>query len=379
LRQNYRPKAQTINKICIMRFLPIILIGLLFTAACKPDSKNKTGDENSRNISPKEKPKAKLLNAELQNKNTTYRTGDIIDFDLNFADSIDAQFCKVFLNRELIDSFALADNTYKWNSSEAKTGKNTLAFELRENGNVSSSSVELVLLSDIKPRQYKYKVVNVYPHDSQAYTQGLFYEDGFLYEATGLRGESTVRRVKLETGEVVRSFSVPSEIFGEGITYYDDKIVQLSWDSGRGFVYRFSDFKLLQEFRYNGEGWGLDHFEGKLYMTDGSHTIRILNDQTYSLIETLDVYDNEGPVQYLNELEFINGKLWANIYRHEKIVIIDPKTGKAEGNINLKRLLPMNDYTSQTDVLNGIAYDKKNNRIFVTGKKWPKLFEIEIY
>ena len=362
-----------------MRFLPIILIGLLLTAACKPDSKIKTEDKSSRNTSPKEKPKVNLLNAELQTENKTYRTGDIIDFDVDFADSIDTQFCKVFLNGEKIDSFSLADNTYKWNSSEAKTGKNTLAFELRENGNVSSSSVELVLLSDIKPRQYKYKVVNVYPHDRQAYTQGLFYKDGFLYEATGLRGESTVRRVKLETGEVLRSFSVPSEIFGEGITYYDDKIVQLSWDSGRGFVYRFSDFELLQEFRYNGEGWGLDHFEGKLYMTDGSHTIRILNDQIYSLIETLDVYDNEGPVQYLNELEFINGKLWANIYRHEKIVIIDPKTGKAEGSINLKRLLPMNDYTSQTDVLNGIAYDKKNNRIFVTGKKWPKLFEIAIY
>jgi glutamine cyclotransferase len=361
-----------------MRFSSIIFIALIFAAACKsePDTESKSNisQEKKSNASPEEN----LISAALKNENQTYRAGDQIQLELTSVDSISARFCKVLVNGEFIDSFALADKVYKWNSSGAKTGRNTLTFELRANGKLSRSSVNIVLLSDIDPRQYKYKVVNVYPHDRQAYTQGLFYKDGFLYEATGLRGESSVRRVKLETGEVVRSFSVPSEIFGEGITYYDDKIVQLSWDSGRGFVYRFSDFKLLHEFRYNGEGWGLDHLNDKLYMTDGSHTIRILNDQTYSLIETLDVYDNEGPVQYLNELEFIEGKLWANIYRHEKIVIIDPETGKVEGTINLKRLLPMNDYTSQTDVLNGIAYDKENDRIFVTGKKWPKLFEIII-
>lgn len=362
-----------------MKSATVLTLSFLMLLACNSESEHTTEKKGKKIETRTETQKRVLLEAEFSDSGKTYRTGDIISVNLNFVDSLPVEFYTVAINAKTTDTLSVSQNFYEWDTSDAKTGENLLSFEIQAETYKSKAELKTVLLSDIKPKDHRYEVVNVFPHDRQAYTQGLFYKDDYLYEATGLRGESSVRKVNLKSGEVIRSFSVPSEIFGEGITYYDDKIVQISWDSGRGFVYRFSDFKLLQEFRYAGEGWGLEHNNNRLYMTDGSHKIRLLNDQTYSLAETLEVYDDKGPVKYLNELEFIKGKLWANIYRHEKIAIIDPETGKVEGYINLKRLLPMNDYTSQTDVLNGIAYDAQNDRIFVTGKKWPKLFEITVH
>lgn len=362
-----------------MKFIQYAFLSLLFFTACDSSENSTTENHNQSTENHNNKPAVTKVSAELTDTEKSHKIGDEISISLSFADSLTDKYCMVEYRDEIIDSLKTEQKEYIWNSSSAKVGNNALNFMLYEDGQKYQSSIQITLFPSKSPESLNYKVIKVFPHDRQAFTQGLFYKDGFLYEATGLRGESTVRKVELQTGEVIRSFAIPTEIFGEGITYYDDKIVQLSWNSGRGFVYRFTDFKLLEEFRYSGEGWGLEHNKGRLYMTDGSHTIRILSDQNYSLIETLEVYDDEGPVQYLNELEFIKGKLWANIYRHEKIAVINPATGEVEAYINLKRLLPMTDYTAQTDVLNGIAYDAEKDRIFVTGKKWPKLFEIEVY
>ena len=267
---------------------------------------------------------------------------------------------------------------YKWNTKETKVGKNIIEVELNKNGKRFRKQKSILLYSDVMPENYTYKVVNVYKHDVKAYTQGLFYDNGFLYEATGLKGESTVRKVKLESGEVFQSFAISKEVFGEGIVLYKDKIIQLSWEAGRGFVYDFASFKLIDEFSYEGEGWGICTDGKYLYMSNGSHQIKVLEDQTYSKINTLEVYDHERPVRYLNEMEYINGYIYANIYQYERIVKVDPSTGKVIAYIDLSGILPMNDYTNKTDVLNGIAYDSSGDRMFVTGKNWPKLFEIKL-
>ena len=357
-------------------FIAVIII--LFFLACSNDKNKKTDKKSLPETIEVTQSKINYLNSKIISDADKYSPGDIIEFEVIVPDSILVESYSVFLNGDKIQTQKATEKKYVWDSKNAQIGKNTITFKITEKKFESESSESIILLPDKKPFDYKYKIVNVYPHDKLAYTQGLFYKDGFLYEATGLRGASTIRKVEIETGEVVQSFAIPKEVFGEGITYFNVMIVQLSWNSGRGFVYNFGNFKLINEFSYAGEGWGIEHYNGKLYMSDGTNVIRVLEGQSYSVIERLEVFDNDGAVNYLNELEIIDGKLWANIYRYEKIAIIDLESGNTEAYINLRRLLPMNDYDSQTDVLNGIAYDKQNDRIFVTGKKWPKLFEIKI-
>ncbi len=245
---------------------------------------------------------------------------------------------------------------------------------------IAVSSVTLVLLSDspvdLEPVHYTYNVVNVYPHDEAAFTQGLVFEDDVLYEGTGLYRQSTLRRVELETGNVTQLYSLPDRFFGEGITIFEDKIIQLTWRSGKGFVYDMDSFDLLQEFEYQTEGWGITHNGSALIMSDGTATLYFLDPETFQTIGQVEVHDEE-PVVFLNELEYIQGKIYANIWKEEKIVIINPQTGQVSGWIDLEGIRDLvNQGTS--DVLNGIAYEPKGDRLFVTGKRWSKLFEIEL-
>jgi len=268
----------------------------------------------------------------------------------------------------------------KWNSNEAKTGKNNFEARVLAEGNRETWKLSLNLISDIKPKVSSFKIINIFTHDRAAFTQGLVYENGFLFEATGLKGESTVRKVQLVTGEVIQTITLPTEIFGEGITIFNDKIIQLSYRAYTGFVYDKKSFKLLMKFNYPKptEGWGLTNDGQNLIMSDGTHNLYFIDPVSFSQTGKLEVYDDKGPVKKLNELEFIKGELWANIYTTDRIAKIDLKTGKVLAYIDLTEILPQKDYERDTDVLNGIAYDKKNDRIFVTGKKWPKLFEIKI-
>jgi glutaminyl-peptide cyclotransferase len=222
-----------------------------------------------------------------------------------------------------------------------------------------------------------YQVVNSYPHDRQAFTQGLVYLDGMLYEGTGLNGQSSIRKVRLETGEVLQQYKLNEKYFGEGIVVWDRTIVQLTWQSEIGFVYDRDTFKPLKTFGYQGEGWGLTHDGARLIMSDGSATIRFLDPR--SLDETGRVTVREGslPIGNLNELEFVKGELFANVYQTDRIVRFSPRTGEVLGWIDLAGLLPAREAVG-VDVLNGIAYDAAGDRLFVTGKLWPRLFEIRI-
>ncbi|MDH4268876.1 MAG: glutaminyl-peptide cyclotransferase [Dehalococcoidia bacterium] len=225
---------------------------------------------------------------------------------------------------------------------------------------------------------YTYDITNTYPHDSDAFTQGLVFEDGVLYEGTGLFGQSTLRRVELETGDILQIHELSDQLFGEGITIYGDEIIQLTWQSNIGFVYDKNSFELLQEFNYSTEGWGITHDGEHLIMSDGTSTLHFLDPQTFEEIGQLEVFDNDGPIARLNELEYIQGEIYANVWQTDLVARIAPETGRVIGWVDLRGLLTAEDRSEPVDVLNGIAYDAEADRLFVTGKLWPKLFEIEL-
>ncbi len=225
---------------------------------------------------------------------------------------------------------------------------------------------------------YTYEIVNVYPHDRDSFTQGLVYVDGELYEGSGLYGRSSLRRVDLETGEVLQIHRLPAQFFGEGIAIWKDKIIQLTWKANTGFVYDKATFEQQQQFIYPTEGWGITHDGEQLIMSDGTASLYFLDPETFRAIDRVEVHDAAGPVVRLNELEYIDGEVYANVWQSNRIARIDPETGWVTGWIDLTGLLTAEDRSEPVDVLNGIAYDAANDRLFVTGKLWPKLFEIEL-
>jgi len=225
---------------------------------------------------------------------------------------------------------------------------------------------------------FNYEVVNAYPHDRGAFTQGLVFENGVLYEGTGLRGHSTLRRVELASGDALQIRQLPDRFFGEGITIFGERIIQLTWQSGGGFVYDKNSFELLEEFSYPTEGWGITHDGKRLIMSDGTSTLRFWDPGTFEEIGRIEVYDKDGPVTRLNELEYVRGKIYANVWKTDRIARIAPDTGEVIGWIELAGLLSPEDCSEPVDVLNGIAYDADTDRLFVTGKLWPRLFEIEL-
>jgi glutamine cyclotransferase len=218
----------------------------------------------------------------------------------------------------------------------------------------------------------------VYPHDRNAFTQGLEYRGGFLYEGTGLNGRSSLRKVDLETGKVLQAIPLEARYFGEGITLLDQKILELTWQAHRGFVYDRSTFKLIRDFEYPGEGWGLTNDGRQIYMSDGTAQIRCWNPASLQEIRRFTVHDGTRPIDSLNELEYVRGEIYANVWQTDRIARIAPKDGHVSGWIDLSGLLPAADLADGADVLNGIAYDSLGDRLFVTGKLWPKLFEIQL-
>jgi glutamine cyclotransferase len=225
---------------------------------------------------------------------------------------------------------------------------------------------------------YRYRVINTYPHDRDGFTQGLVFEDGILYEGTGGYGQSTLRKVELTSGIVLQSRTLPAQLFGEGVTIYGNRVIQLTWKSHIGFVYDKVSLELLREFRFPREGWGITHDGKRLIVSDGTETLYFLDPESFENIGSIQVHDENGPVTQLNELEYIRGEIYANIWRTDRIAIIAPQTGKVVGWIALEGLLTEKDLAVPVDVLNGIAYDAKQKRLYVTGKLWPKLFEIEL-
>lgn len=225
---------------------------------------------------------------------------------------------------------------------------------------------------------YTYRVVETFPHDAGAFTQGLQFDNGYLYEGTGLHGASALRRTRLETGEVLASVSLDRQYFGEGITIVNDRIVQLTWQSRTGFIYAKGTFEYLGDFSYTGEGWGIT-FDGEhLIMSDGTAALRFLDPETFAEIRRVTVFDDTGFVHFLNELEYIDGRVYANVWRSDRIARIDPETGEVVSWIDLTDLLSPEHRTGAEDVLNGIAYDAALDRLLVTGKRWPVVFHIDL-
>ena len=263
-------------------------------------------------------------------------------------------------------------------------GSRLLTAKIYSGADSSEVTSNMQLLPAKVPVEYSYKVINTYPHDTTSYTEGLEFHEGILYESDGGYadlGGSSLRKVDLKTGKILAKVDIDEKYFAEGITIVGDKIVQLTYQEGVGFIYDKKSLNKIAEFPYTAgrEGWGLAFNGTYILNTDGTNNIYFLNKDTYQKVSTLEVYDNKGPVNNLNELELVDGKIYANIYLKNNIAIIDPKTGAVEAYINLAGILPAEDHVAGiTDVLNGIAWDTKGKRLFVTGKKWNKLFEIKI-
>lgn len=241
----------------------------------------------------------------------------------------------------------------------------------------SAASSELEKVSVPVP-VYNYRIVNVYPHDEQAFTQGLVFEDGFIYEGTGLNGQSALLKIKLRTGDVLKIHKLPQEFFGEGIVLYNDKIIQLTWKSHAGFVYDKDNFKLLSTFYYPTEGWGITHDGKQLIMSDGTANLYFLHPETLKETRRIEVRHQNIPVIRLNELEYVRGEIFANVWLTNRIARIDPQSGRVTGWIDLEGLSPFKNSDNKMKALNGIAYDTKNDRLFVTGKLWPNIYEIKL-
>jgi glutaminyl-peptide cyclotransferase len=261
---------------------------------------------------------------------------------------------------------------------------------VRALGRVSLAAVIVMMIGSARPigfvapqaarptlPAYGYSIVNVYPHDKEAFTQGLEYLDGVLYEGTGLNGRSSIRKVKLETGEVLQKRDVSGEYFGEGVTIWRSQLFQLTWQSGVALVYDRQTFAPRQTYKYTGEGWGLTHDADGLVMSDGTDALRFLDPATFRERRRVRVTAVGAPVRELNELEFVKGEIFANVWQTDYVARIDPATGVVRAWVDLRGLLSPRERAA-ADVLNGIAYDAARDRLFVTGKLWPKLFEIKL-
>jgi len=317
----------------------------------------------------------------------TIPLGEEINVSLSIPDSVTVDSVNVFLGGKLKRTIPGSSRDRESGTLEftlptkgENTGESGLRLRLFFAGGESENhSVQVTFLSNVKPVEYTYQVVIAYPHDVGAYTQGLEYVDGVLYEGTGNYGTSSLRRVTLETGEVTKIRDLDQSLFGEGITVLGQRIYQLTYKAQVGFVYDKSTFEEIQKVYYqNKEGWGLTNNGEELIMSDGTNIIYFLDPELFTINRQIEVFHDKGPADSLNELEYINGKIWANRYYTDDIVIINPETGIVEGRINLKGILKPTERKPSTDVLNGIAWDRRGNRLFVTGKRWPLLFQIKI-
>lgn len=315
-------------------------------------------------------------------KNEVYKFGDqiVIHFDTKDRFPLDSSI--IYLNGLVVAKLGKDEKSYTWKVPEGKVGNTTLKIIGWHPGNKQGVvSVTLEIKPDQAPRKYDYKVVKVYPHDPRAYTQGLLYQDGYMYESTGQYGESSIRKIDMNTGKVLSVLNIDSQLFGEGITIYKDKIYQITWRSRKGFVYDLKTFSLESGFHYNSEGWGITTAGDHLIMSDGSNKLYHIAPSTFNIMKEVEVYDHNGEVTQLNELEYIDGLVWANVWLTDRIVAIDPETGVVKAEIDMTGLLSPTDKArtnDKDDVLNGIAWNPEKKTFYLTGKRWPKLFEIKL-
>jgi len=320
------------------------------------------GDTNSSN----------QTNLSITTNRKSATLGDTLKLSINNPNKIDITKVTYQLDGRSVD-----ENTIL---NDFTLGEKTITAIVAYDGKSKTLSKSLKIFNNIIPSYYKYEVVNTYPHDITSYTQGLEFFNGELYESTGQRKESKLRKVNFETGEVLKNINLENQYFGEGLTILDDKIYQLTWQAKKGFVYDVNTFKKLSSFNYgiSKEGWGFCNDGKTLYKSDGTEKIWLLNPENLTEKSHIEVYTEKGKIPRLNELEWIDGKIYANIYQKNGVVIINPITGGVEGVIDFKPLRKLVKQHADLDVLNGIAYHPERKTIFVTGKNWDKLFEVKI-
>lgn len=357
------------KKIRVKSLKGIFLSFAIYLISCSEDTGKKAGHHIV--VSP--------IEIELLSSTSSYRLGDSISFhSIITSDTFKVASLEIYHDDSIFgksDSFPVKG---KIPTVDLRLGRHTLKITAKSNNSVQSKTVSYTLLSDAAPDIYTYKVINTFPHDTKAYTQGLFFHDNYLYEGTGQKGISGIRKVELESGTVINKVDNTNDIFGEGICLAGNKIYQLSWTSNIGFIYNLQNFEFERNFYYNGEGWGIV-FDGVNFIrSDGTNRLTIHDSENFNELNRIEVYSDKKKIDKLNELEFIDGKIYANIWQEDNIAIINPSNGKLEGIIELKGLLSKNERDVRTDVLNGIAYDNVGKRLFVTGKNWPKVFEIKV-
>lgn len=363
------------NKILIAALLPLTF------QSCGTSGGGGTSSQTNANTT-QQLPAKQHFEIKLLNKNpeSTGRVGDLFALDISSDGSVTADSIIIKVDGVQTATLPKGDSSFTIATSDLRCGRVPVSVQFcLPDGTSEYASQTLMLYSDIVPRKKTYKVLAAYPHDAAAYTQGLVYEDGSLYESTGVRGKSSLRKVRLDNGSVIQSVGLEDEYFGEGLAMIGDRLMQLTWQSHKGFVYDKKTFERLAEFNVATEGWGLTALNADtLILTSGSENLYFLEPGGFSNVKTIQVCDNLGVVRYLNETEMVGGRLLANIYQSDEIAEIDYNTGKVLSYIDLTGILPDNLRTSNTDVLNGIAYDAAGDRLFVTGKNWPKLYLIKI-
>lgn len=353
----------------------LFFIGILFLYSCTGGAsgdKPKTSREEL-----KAAPKALQIIAPSLHEKVV--SGENFNFSLTWNDTISAiDSIEVFFDAAQV--VVINDLSSSINTGTVHPGTRQLRAVVHlPSGKKETHSTEIIVLSAVSPQGFTYRIKNVFPHDIGAYTQGFEFHNNFFYEGTGQYGSSSLRKTEISTGQVLKARTLASDLFGEGITIMNNRIYQITYRSQVGFVYDLESFDELRKIFYkNKEGWGLTNNGTDIIMSDGTNQIYFMDPEYFSVNRKIEVMDNNGKVDALNELEWIDGKIWANIYLTEQIVIIDPLSGIVEGRIDLIGILKPEEKHARIDVLNGIAWDKENRRLFVTGKYWPKVFEIEV-
>ncbi len=303
----------------------------------------------------------------------TIALGKTLKLSLKNPNNLEITSVSFSLNNKPIDETFTVENI--------KLGTQTITAKVTYEETSEEVTTNIIVLNNQSPKIYSYKIINTYPHDITSYTQGLEFYKGELYESTGQYGESKLRKVDYKTSEVLKNFNLPNQYFGEGLTILNDKIYQLTWQEGIGFVYDVNTFEKTSSFKYgkSKEGWGLCNDGTYLYKTDGTDKIWMLNTTNLTEEDDIQIYTNSGKIGSLNELEWINGKIYANIYQRNGVAIINPNNGAVEGVVDFSPLKALVTQHQGLDVLNGIAYNPETKTLFVTGKRWDKLFEVEVF
>ena len=362
----------------IISLISILILTWIISCSGKP-GKIRKGEDPVTAV--EEETAAKLITMTQPAENAQFRLGETVkvvlapDSRVESPDSV-----MIWFDGKAVISLSPGIWEYSIPSSfTATTGRKPLKVTAWKKGKARTTITRfMIVLSDKIPVRNKFRVINSYPHDRDAFTQGLFYDRGVLYEGTGQETGSSLREVELTTGKVLRQLNLEPPLFGEGITLFGERIYQVTWRSKVGFVYDKTTFSQINRIYYQSEGWGLTTMNDMIVMSDGTNVLWFMEPEMFTVVSRLEVYDNEKKADQLNELEYINGEIWANMWMTDLIARIDPVSGKVLGYVDLKGILNDPETDTSVDVLNGIAYDRGGNRIFVTGKNWPKLFEIKI-